>query len=143
MSATPPPEFRSGQYEFTADQNRTINALAGAMEVVATLMKLVGVAFLAFFGLTLLQAAQAGGGYGAAVGLGAAMLICLAVGLWTGGAARSFRRIVETQNRDVWHLMNALESLHKMYSLVRTIALAGLALLVIGLALLAFDRLRG
>jgi hypothetical protein len=46
MSTPPQPEFRSEQYEFNAEQNRTINELAGAMEVVATLTKVLGFAFL-------------------------------------------------------------------------------------------------
>src|SRR5919198_1628486 len=113
MSTTPPqPEFRSEQYEFNAEQNRTINELAGAMEVVATLMKVLGLVFLIFFGLLLYQAIQVRAGYGPVVALGAATLLCLAIGFWTSGSAHSFRRVVETRNEDVWHLMNALRRLH-------------------------------
>jgi hypothetical protein len=140
MSTPPPREFKSEQYEFNAEQNRTFNELAAAMEVVATLMKILGLLFLIFFGLLLLQAAQVGGGYGPVIGLGSAMLVCLAIGFWTASSARSFRRIVESQNRDIWHLMNALGSLRAMYSLLRTIVIASLVLLLIGLALFAFDR---
>jgi hypothetical protein len=140
MSASPPPEFKSEQYEFNAEQNRTINELAGAMGVVATLMKVAGLVLLAFFALLLWQAVQSRGGFGPLIGLGAAMLICLAIGFWTSGSAHSFRRIVESKNQDIWHLMNALTSLRNMYALLRTIILAALALLVIGLVLFALDR---
>jgi hypothetical protein len=140
MSTSPQPEFKSSQYEFSAEQNRTINDLAGAMEVVATLMKLIGLVFLIFFGLLLLQAIQARGNYGPVVGLGSAMLICLSIGFWTSSSARSFRRIVESKNQDVWHLMNALGKLRNMYSLLRTIIIASLVLAVIGVALFAFER---
>lgn len=141
MSTAPQPDFKSEQYEFNAEQNKTINDLAGGMEMVAGLMKLLGLLFLIFFGLMLLQAIQERTKLGPVIGLGAATLICLAIGFWTSAAAGSFRRIVESKNRDVWHLMNALDKLHSMYSLLRTIIVGCLVLLLIGLALVAFDRL--
>ena len=139
MSTTPAPEFKSNQYEFTDEQNKTISNLADGMGTVATLIKLLGLAFLVFFGLQLYLAIQVqDNNWGPAAGLGAATLLCLAFGFWTGGSARSFRRIVETKNEDVWHLMNALESLRNMYSLMRTIILLSLVLIVVGLGLAAF-----
>ena len=57
--------------EVTAEQNRTISDLAGAMTTVATLMKVLGLVFLVFFGLLLWQALGVRSGYGAVVGLGA------------------------------------------------------------------------
>ena len=140
MSTPPQPESPSGQYEFNDEQNRTLGALAAAMSVAATLMKVLGFAFLVFFGLVLYQAIQVRSGYGPAVGLGSAALLCLSIGLWTSGAAHSFRRIVESKNRDLWHLMNALSSLHNMYALLRTIILGSLVLLAIGLVLAALER---
>jgi hypothetical protein len=138
MTPAPAPEFKSNQYEFTDEQNRTISELAAGMGTVATLTKLLGLAFLVFFGLTLYQAIEAKGNYGPAAGLGAATLLCLSIGFWTGGSAGSFRRIVETKNEDVWHLMNALESLRNMYGLLRGIVLLSLVLIVVGLGLAAY-----
>ena len=69
----------------------------------------------------------------------AAALLSLCVGFWTGGAATSFRKIVETKNEDVWHLMNAVGTLRGMYGLLRTIILGSLVLAVIALALVAFS----
>jgi len=135
------PEFKSGQYEFNAEQNRTIGELAAAMAVVATLMKVAGLVFLIFFGLVLYEAIQTSPplrGYAPVVGLGAAALLCLAIGFWTGGSAHSFRRIVESQNRDIWHLMNALGSLRDMYALLRTIIIGALVVAAIGVALSLF-----
>src|SRR5262245_27951908 len=53
MSTTPTPDPKIGKYEFNAEENRTITQLADAMGVVATLMKVVGLIFLIFFGLLL------------------------------------------------------------------------------------------
>jgi len=143
MSTSPQqPEFKSAQYEFNAEQNRTIGELAAAMSVVATLMKVAGLVFLIFFGLVLYGVLQTEGppisAYAPVVGLGAAALLCLAIAFWTSGSAHSFRRIVESQNRDIWHLMNALSSLRDMYGLLRTIIIAALVLAAVGAALALF-----
>ena len=131
-------EYRSAQYEFNDEQNREFSSLADAMRVTASLMQLAGLAFVVLTALTVVQAINASTGYGPAIGLGAAALLCLCVGFWTGGAATSFRKIAETKNEDVWHLMNAVGSLRAMYGLLRTIILGTLVLAVIALGMIAF-----
>ena len=135
------PDSRTTQYEFTDEQNKTISELADGMGGVGLLMKLLGTAFFVLFGLTLYHAIQTQGNYAPAAGLGAGTLLCLSIGLWTGGSAHSFRRIVETKNEDVWHLMNALESLRNMYGFLRGIVLLSLVLLMVGLGVTAFMML--
>jgi hypothetical protein len=98
-------------------------------------MLFLGLVLVVLCTLAATGAVQAGSGYGPPVGLGAAALLCLAIGFWTGGSANSFRKIVETKNEDIWHLMNALGQLHSMYSLLRTIILGSLVLAVVGLTL--------
>lgn len=132
---TPPVEYKSAQYEFTEEQNRTVGALADSMRTVATLMQLLGLAFAIFFVLQLMHTLKNRENFFPAIGLGASMLLCLAFGFWTGGAAASFRKIVETKNEDVWHLLRALKSLHHMYSTVQAIIYSGLVLAVVGIGL--------
>jgi len=132
-------EYKSAQYEFNDEQNREFSALADAMRVTAGLMQLAGLGFVVLAALTVAHAVSANtGSYGPAIGLGAASLLCLCIGFWTGGAATSFRKVAETKNEDVWHLMNAVGSLRAMYGLLRTIILGTLVLSVIGLGLIAF-----
>lgn len=139
MSPNPLPEFRSNQYEFNDEQNRTIGALSDGMRTTATLVQLLGAALLVFAGLAAYQAIKVEGtNWGPAAGLGAATLFVLTVGFWTGSAAHSFRRITETKNEDVWHLMNALESLRNMYGLLRGVVMVCLFLTVVGIGLAAF-----
>jgi hypothetical protein len=107
------------------------------MRVCAGLMQLMGLAFVVMCVMAVLSAQKAGGGYGPSVGLGTGALLCLSIGFWTGSAATSFRRIVETKNEDIWHLMNALGKLQNMYGLLRTIILGSLVLAVVALALIA------
>ena len=141
MSAGPdiPPikEYKSAQYEFSDEHNKQFSALADAMQVVGGLMQLLGLAFVVLCGMAVTSAVQVGGGYGPPIGLGAAALLCLCIGFWTGGAAGSFRKIAETKNEDVWHLMNALGKLHNMYALLRTIILGSLVLAVVAVTLIA------
>ena len=138
MSDAPQPPFRSAQHEFTDEQNRTIGGLADAMGTAAALLQLLGLAFVVLVGLQVTVAVQTNTGWGPAAGLGAAALLSLAVGFWTSAAAGSFRRVVESRNEDVWHLMNALRKLHGMYSLLRTLVLGSLLLAVVGLAVVGF-----
>jgi hypothetical protein len=138
MSTPTIPDSRTTQYEFTDEQNKTFSELADGMGSVGMLMKLLGTAFLVLFGLTLYHAIQTNGNYAPAAGLGAGTLLCLSIGFWTGGSAHSFRRIVETKNEDVWHLMNAIESLRSMYGLLRGIVLLSLVLLMVGLGVTAY-----
>lgn len=144
-AATPPApdippikEYKSAQYEFSDENNRQISALADSMRVIAGLMQLLGLAFVVLCALTATSVIQVGGGYGPAIGLGCAALLCLCIGFWTGGSATSFRKIVETKNEDVWHLMNALGSLHNMYSLLRTLIFGSLVLAVVALAMIVY-----
>lgn len=134
-------EYKSQQYEFSDEHNRDISALADAMRVTSGLMLLVGLAFVVLATLAAAQVAKSGGNYGPAIGLGAAALLCLCVGFWTGGAATSFRKIVETKNEDIWHLMKALGSLRAMYGLLRTLIFGALVLAVIALGMTAFALL--
>jgi hypothetical protein len=66
-------------------------------------------------------------------------LIYLCVGMWTQSAASSFQKIVDTKGNDISHLMDALSSLNKMYTLIWTLIVIGLVVLIVsaGLALWA------
>lgn len=130
-------QHRSAQYEFTDEQNRQISGLVDAMRVCSGLMQLMGLAFVVLCAMSVVAAMQDKSGYGPSIGLGAGALLCLAIGFWTGSSATSFRRIVETKNEDIWHLMNALGKLQNMYGLLRTIILGTLVLAVVALALIA------
>ncbi|MFM8272818.1 MAG: hypothetical protein ACKODX_10855 [Gemmata sp.] len=131
-------EYKSAQHEFSEEHNREISALADAMRVTSGLLLLVGLAFVVLAALTTAEAASARSNYGPALGLGAAALLCLCIGFWTGGAATSFRKVVETKNEDVWHLMNALGALRSMYGLLRALIFGALVLIMVSLGLLAF-----
>jgi hypothetical protein len=134
-------EYKSAQYEFNDEQNREFSALADSMRVTAGLMQLAGLAFTVLACLTAAQVQSAAAGwqaYGPAIGLGAAALFALCFGFWTGGAATSFRKVAETKNEDVWHLMNAVGSLRALYGTLRTIIYGSIVLVAIAAGMVAF-----
>jgi len=65
-------------------------------------------------------------------------LLYLMIGLWTQNAGSSFQKIVETRGSDVSHLMDALSSLNKMYTLIYTLILLSLLVLIVGLGLVLY-----
>lgn len=157
MSSAPqPPQipaqvpFKSGQHEFTDEHNRTFSGLSDSMRAFANLMKILGAVFGLLTVVVLIYALIARGKpadgategpvlispWGVAVMLAPFALLFLTFGFWAGGSAAAFRKIAETKNEDVWNLMNALNSLGKMFALLRFLVIAALILLVVGAAIM-------
>jgi hypothetical protein len=145
-------------YEFTRDQNELIGGLAGKMRLVGLVAVIIGLLnFVAALILLVFvfqdklpsnlaekipddvkkELAPNTYMWMVAVQQALAGLIFLMVGIWTRSAAASFQNVVATAGKDVSHLMNALGSLRKMYSLIYTLILAIILamLLAVGLQL--------
>jgi hypothetical protein len=129
----PQPEEESSadlgaQYEFNAHQNSIIRAMAVKMKYVGFiyvfaggLMALVSVVAMfmkPWFGL---------------------FYLCVftpqfLIGIWNIRAANSFGFVVTTEGNDIQHLMNAVVSLRKLYTLMFWVMSLALTLVVIGIA---------
>lgn len=113
MEPTHQPQAESPQqdYEFNALQNETIRVLASRMKLVGLFYIVIG----GFFGLIGFMVLF----FLPPVGLIYMLLAApyLMIGIWTNNASTSFRLIVETRGYDINHLMSALESLRKLYTL--------------------------
>ena len=112
-------------YEFSAQENETIQVLARRMKfvgifniVIGVLYGVAGLVFLLVQPLALML-------YLPVVG----MLIL--IGVWTNSASSSFKMIVQTEGQDIMHLMSALGQLRKLYNLQFWLLVVGLALVVI------------
>jgi hypothetical protein len=148
------------RYEFTEGQNRQIGGLARKMRLVGLVAIVLGVVNLLLAILlliyafrdrlpaealrripedTLRQLAPPSQLWAIVLQAMASGLIFLLIGLWTRSSSAEFRKIVDTTGRDISHLMSALGSLHKMYSLLYTLIIFGILafLLVIGVFLYA------
>jgi hypothetical protein len=138
---TPPPavpDVSPGgppQYEFSAVQNQVIGDLANKMGTVGLVLIVLGV--LVFAGGVLHIFHQG------AEGSILAGVVYILFGVWTRGAADSFRRIVATQGRDISHLMNALADLLKMYTVMYVFIVVVVVLFLIWLVVLAVMALMG
>lgn len=166
MSSAPPPQppqipgqvpFKSVQHEFTEEHNRNFSSLSDSMRAFANLMKILGAVFgvlmviaviVALFtkqATALPEGVKDGpmhtGPWGYVLMLAPFALLFLTFGFWAGGSAASFRKIAETRNEDVWNLMNALNSLGKMFALLRFLVIAALILLVVGAAVVGIGKM--
>jgi hypothetical protein len=114
-------------YEFTPVQDDVIRSLSKKMNFVAyfyiVASALVGVAGLGFMFLN------------AWIGLFYMILLTpeLLIGIWTLNAGKSFRLVVDTKGHDIPHLMSALNSLRKLYTLMFWILIIGLVFMVIAI----------
>jgi len=136
-------------YEFTAEQNETIRKLAGRMKFVGVYSIVVGILVVLFSILALVGAlylmtqlpSEAGPGLKVQLIVGVLMYFAVAAiqlltGIWTSAAATQFKLIVTTVGQDIGHLMTALGSLRKLYSLQVTLLIVGLILVAIFLIIL-------
>jgi hypothetical protein len=146
-------------YEFKPQENELIGGLAGKMSFVGLFQVVIGVLYLlsAVLALTFIFQDKLPADvlskipddvkgrvpnpqflWGIVIQLAAAGLIMLMVGVWTRSAAASFQNIVATTGRDVSHLMTALGSLYKMYTLIYTLIVVMLLTSLIGLGVQLF-----
>ncbi|MBX9625120.1 MAG: hypothetical protein K2X82_15040 [Gemmataceae bacterium] len=151
-------------YEFTGEQNDLIRRLSRKMSLVGTVCVVFGVLYLLSSVLLLVflfkdripadvmqkipaevQSQVPANDYlwGIVVQTGLAALLFLLIGSWTRSAAAAFGEIVTTTGRDVSHLMAALSSLHKMYSLMYTLIIATVLAFLVGLGLQLYLRSAG
>jgi hypothetical protein len=128
----------STQYEFTSNQNQLIGSLGGKMRLVGLVMMIMGIC-------TLVMAAMiAIGGQSEAklkelpqatfwsiVGYYViAGLFYLLLGSWTRSSGGSFQQMVSTRGQDISRLMDALGSLHKIYSVLYILCIVAIILFV-------------
>lgn len=116
-------------FEFDAQQDQTIGTLAGRMKALGLVYIVMGVCvgLMAVFAL-LTQ-------FFAGLIVGAETAVVLFIGIWSFQAAKSFRQIVDTKGNDMMHLMNALESLRKLYNLQFWLLIAGLVIFVLAIVI--------
>jgi hypothetical protein len=108
-----------GPFEFSAEDNKVFRNLA-------LRMRIVGVALLTW---GILQSPRIfGSGDIGAIILALGLLVA---GVWTIRAAHGFRAVDQTEGADITHLMDALKSVLKLYSLVASI----IAVIVVWIAI--------
>ncbi len=122
--ANPP---NSSQYVFSYSENLIIANLGSKMSFVGLFMLGIG---LFFFSSVIIRWVQT---RHLEVGLLFLTLLFIVVGIWTHRAGRDFRSVAQTHGKDVSHLMNALENLLKLYTLLYLLFFIALVFAIIQL----------
>ena len=128
----------SAQYEFTGDQNQLIGSLGGKMRLVGLVMLIMGVCTLFMAALIAIGGQSEAKlkelppatfwsivGYYAIAGL-----FYLLLGSWTRSSGGSFQQIVTSRGQDISRLMDALGSLHKIYTVLYVLCIVAIILFV-------------
>ncbi len=152
------------RYEFTREQNELIGDLAGKMRLVGLIGVVLGILNLLSALLLLLfvfqdrlpadmlqripeevrkQMPPTAYLWGYLLQVAAVGLIFLLLGVWTRSSASSFHQIVDTSGRDISHLMEALDSLRRMYALLYSLIVVTLLVFLVGLGLQLYHRFAG
>src|SRR5208337_3816647 len=117
----------SSQYEFSYSENSIIGNLGSKMSFVGLFMLGIG---LFLFASVIIRWVQS---HHLEVALLFLTLLLIVVGIWTHRAGREFRRVAETQGKDISHLMGALENLLKLYTLLYLLFFIALVFAIIQL----------
>ena len=114
-------------YEFTPEQNVTIDLLASRMRFVGIISIILG-SFYALVSPLILMTEP----FTFIMHL-PLMVLLVIIGLLTNNASSSFRKIVKTKDYDIPHLMDALGNLRTLYSLQfwLMIVVGGIILMII------------
>jgi hypothetical protein len=123
------------QYEFDNNQDDIIKRLSRSMKWIASPLSMVGILCALGGSVSLVQAFRQPSSATAAIYAFISAGLLLAIGSWTRNAARSFQQIVTTTGQDIDHLMDGLDNLRKMYSLLSVIVKIYLVLLFVALLL--------
>jgi hypothetical protein len=110
------------QYEFKPGENKIIGQLAFKMHFVGLFLLAMGLIIIAIGVAVVFHVGPIISG----------TLACV-VGLWTQRASMSFKNVVQTEGRDITHLMDALDDLRKLYTLQYWLLILGLLLALAGL----------
>jgi hypothetical protein len=133
MDPTPTTPTEPKQYEFTPEQDRVIGQLGRDMAWVAAPMVVIGALYIATALIHAVRAFSEPRDWVAVFFIGLAGLLILALGTWTSAAGIAFRRVAETTGRDISHLMAALTSLGRSFSVQSAIVKVYVIFVAIGL----------
>ena len=127
------------RFEFNPEQDAVIAELANSLRWVAAPLVFLGVLYaLAAIGAFLRVFSQPEI-WLHVLFLGLAAALIMALGRWTTQSAESFQRVVSTSGRAIPNLMDALNNLRKTYVVLSTFVKVYVALVVIGLVVLAIS----
>lgn len=114
--ATDAPTEASKEYEFTAEQNAVIRDLASVVSVAGLVLMALAIVGILYVGAYITSA-----NHDPTPMVFAAFCAPMVIaGFWLRGASEPLLKIVDTEGRDITHLMQALQELRRIFALLRT-----------------------
>ncbi len=123
------------EYEFSADQNVVIRDLAGVMSVAGLVLMALAIVAILYVGVFVASAARDP----TPMVFAAFCAPMVIAGFWVRRASELLLKIVDTEGRDITHLMTALAELRRIFALLRTGFAASLFIAVVGVLLRALQ----
>lgn len=123
------------EYEFSADQNVIIRDLAGVMSVAGLVLMALAIVAILYVGVFVASAARDP----TPMVFAAFCAPMVIAGFWVRRASELLLKIVDTEGRDITHLMTALAELRRIFALLRTGFAASLFIAVVGVVLRALQ----
>lgn len=123
------------EYEFSAAQNVVIRDLAHVMSVAGLVLMAVAIVAILYVGVFVASAARDP----TPMVFAAFCAPMVIAGFWVRGASGLLLKIVDTEGRDITHLMEALGELRRIFALLRTGFAASLFIAVAGVVLRALQ----
>lgn len=122
----PPPSLSSGSYEFTDDENLSIER-AGTSSTVWSVCAVVGALLLGTLALLQFVLDNIRG----AILVLPLFMVCAVAGWLYFGTGRALKKVVDTEGNDVEHLMQALDRIAKAFR--NEVIVTALAVVVFGI----------
>lgn len=126
---------KTTKYEFNDNENKIIRNLAGSMGVVSLPLLFLGLSYMVVLALNWEALTKDKSMLGTTLAMGVAMLSFLSIAAWTRRSSLAFRKITTTSGDDVSHLMDALNNLRKMYSMLSSVIVILSLLVLTGIGL--------
>ena len=121
-----PVRTSQGEYEFIGEQNSIILLLSSRMRWVGIFIIVFGVVSILHGLATRVEEAVPSFIWGA---------VQILIGAWTVRAAHSFSLVATTEGRDITNIMNAMNTIRKLYSFQFWLLLAGIVIFILGISL--------
>lgn len=132
------PEMGPAPFEFGEAENLVLSGLASRMRLVGLFLLGIGLFVFAYGVVRIVNTQpQQGGGE---VGYIFAGLLDFVIGIWTFGSGTEFKKIAESPNKDTELLMQGLENLLRLYTLVYWLCLLAILFTFIQIGSVSFGE---
>jgi hypothetical protein len=131
----------SGEHEFDPQQTEIIGKLGATMRFIGGVTTALGILEVIGLVLAIVEAIQGTNSWGEVIAVGMAAVFLLTMGSLTLGAGGSFKNIATTTGRDISHLMQALDNLRQMYSILSVLVMLWIVVAVIAMVVALIHRM--